>query len=120
MQYCFFRKQHYFVTEIVCFVAEKSFCINEKALPALEQHCFGSMQHCFGSMQHCFGSMQHCFFTKQSCFVTKILWSVTVKPISEAGQPRFLPETPISVTETLGSGTDSTVSEAHPLDFVME
>jgi len=113
MQYCFFRKQHYFVTEIVCFVAEKSFCINEKALPALEQHCFGSMQHCFGSMQHC-------FFTKQSCFVTKILWSVTVKPISEAGQPRFLPETPISVTETLGSGTDSTVSEAHPLDFVME
>jgi len=113
MQYCFFRKQHYFVTEIVCFVAEKSFCINEKALPALEQHCFGSMQHCFGSMQHC-------FFTKQSCFVTKILWSVTVKPISEAGQPRFLPETPISVTQTLGSGTDSTVSEAHPLDFVME
>ncbi len=106
MQYCFFRKQHYFVTEILCFVAEKSFCINEEALPALKQHCFSSMQHCF--------------FTKQSCFVTKILWSVTVKPISEAGQPCFLPETPVSVTQTLGSGTDSTVSEAHPLDFVME
>ena len=113
MQYCFFRKQHYSVTEIVCFVAEKSFCINGEAVLPLKQFCFGFEQHCFGLKQHC-------FFTKQSCFVTKILWSVTVKPISEAGQPCFLPETPVSVTQTLGSGTDSTVSEAHPLDFVME
>ena len=105
MQYCFFRKQHdsvtetvYSVIETVLFCREKSFCINEEAPPALKQHCSGSKQHCF--------------FAKQSGFVTKILWSVPVKPISEAGQPCFLPETPISVTQTLGSGTDSTVSEA--------
>ena len=105
MQFCFFRKQHDSVTEIVysvietvLFCREKSFCINEEAPPALKQHCSGSKQHCF--------------FAKQSGFVTKILWSVPVKPISEAGQPCFLPETPISVTQTLGSGTDSTVSEA--------
>src|SRR5439155_25770477 len=41
LQHCFLKLQHCFATKLICFVAWKSFSLNEVALLAPSAHCFG-------------------------------------------------------------------------------
>ena len=125
LQHCFLKLQHCFATKLICFVAWKSFSLNEVALPAPSAHCFGVKQYCFLKLQHYIGAKQysffkrqcgfaarrHCLFMKPHGFVTKTLCSVTMQPSSASRKPCFFPETLCSVTKTLASRGESSRCE---------
>src|SRR5205807_7133298 len=88
-QHCFLKLQHCFATKLVCFVAWKSFSINEFALHAPSTHCFRVKQYWFFKLQRYIGARRHCLFRKQHAFVTKTFVPSRCNPVPGPGNLAF-------------------------------